>query len=80
VTQLTDCECSDIDECSRDAMLCRGGHCINTVGSFLCQCAEGHELVSDGTTCKGNCSLHDLMMMTAASVSNQLTSWSLSTV
>ena len=48
------CECvTDIDECARDPSLCRGGHCVNVIGSFQCQCAEGHELMPDGDGCKG---------------------------
>jgi len=43
----------DIDECSRDPSLCRGGHCVNTEGSYRCQCAEGHELMPGGDACKG---------------------------
>ena len=44
----------DIDECNDDALLCRGGSCINKEGSFSCSCPDGHELMPDGKACKGN--------------------------
>ena len=50
---ITNVFVADIDECWRDPSLCRGGHCVNTEGSFRCQCAEGHELMPDGDACKG---------------------------
>ena len=44
---------TDIDECARDPSLCRGGHCVNSIGSYICECLDGHELSSDGKACKG---------------------------
>ena len=42
----------DINECDRTPGLCRGGRCINTPGSFHCECPRGHELAEDGKSCK----------------------------
>ncbi|XP_065299649.1 fibrillin-2-like isoform X2 [Dermacentor albipictus] len=33
-------EVDDVDECQ--GMVCRNGHCTNTVGSFVCQCYDGY--------------------------------------
>ena len=44
--------CMDINECNRTPGLCRGGKCINTPGSFYCECPLGHELAEDGKSCK----------------------------
>ena len=44
--------CMDVNECDRDPGLCRGGYCVNTPGSWQCQCPPGHELTSDGAECK----------------------------
>lgn len=37
------CRCDeDVDECDQDE--CRnGGECVNTSGSFYCNCSEGYE-------------------------------------
>lgn len=32
--------------------VCRGGRCINTAGSFHCECGAGMELAPDRLSCK----------------------------
>ena len=44
---------SDIDECERNPLLCRGGECVNNEGSFQCVCPDGHEIALDGSACLG---------------------------
>lgn len=42
----------DVDECEvfGGDQLC--SHiCVNTIGSFLCECHRGYKLASDGRTC-----------------------------
>lgn len=51
--------CPDVDECARDPLLCRGGTCTNTDGSYECQCPPGHALAAEGTACEGECSLQE---------------------
>ena len=38
---------SDVDECEEDASLCENGRCINTAGSFRCDCPSGFNLSSE---------------------------------
>ena len=47
------CLLLDIDECaSEDTNNC-GQTCVNTEGSYFCQCDDGYRLESDGYTCVG---------------------------
>ncbi|XP_014971803.3 epidermal growth factor-like protein 7 isoform X1 [Macaca mulatta] len=41
---------SDVDECSAGGAGCPQ-RCVNTAGSYWCQCWEGHSLSADGTHC-----------------------------
>ena len=43
---------TDIDECNQRGV-CRNGRCINTEGSFRCECNEGFVLTPDGRYCTG---------------------------
>ena len=42
----------DIDECSRGVHHCQH-NCLNTPGSYRCNCRAGFDLLQDGGSCKG---------------------------
>lgn len=46
---------SDEDECQLQSSLCAHGHCVNTVGSFQCNCDEGFHPSPALTECNGEC-------------------------
>ncbi|XP_053611318.1 fibrillin-2-like isoform X2 [Plodia interpunctella] len=43
--------CRDVDECKLDPDLCIGGKCVNTDGSYHCECPHGLTLDSTGNRC-----------------------------
>uniref|UniRef100_A0A8C9VFY4 Fibrillin 2b n=1 Tax=Scleropages formosus TaxID=113540 RepID=A0A8C9VFY4_SCLFO len=43
--------CEDINECEVFPGVCVNGRCVNTQGSFRCECAEGLTLDGSGRTC-----------------------------
>ena len=43
---------ADIDECLDNNGFC-GDICVNTDGSFMCQCSSGRVLSTDNRTCEG---------------------------
>lgn len=44
----------DENECRTKPGICPNGRCINTVGSYRCDCNEGFEVSPSGTECIGN--------------------------
>lgn len=52
---------ADIDECERNPLLCRGGTCVNTEGSFHCDCPLGHELSPSQEECLGEFQLRKII-------------------
>lgn len=44
---------TDINECQELPGLCQGGRCINTFGSFQCECPRGFALNIDNRICEG---------------------------
>ena len=43
---------NDIDECRANIHLCEQT-CVNTLGSFRCDCKQGYRLMQDGRSCEG---------------------------
>lgn len=46
------CLCADVDECVK-AGVCSDGRCVNTEGSFQCDCQIGFTTNPEGTACLG---------------------------
>ena len=47
--------CEDIDECEELGLdACANGHCVNVIGSYVCECADGAVLDNTGRVCIGN--------------------------
>lgn len=45
---------SDENECRTKPGICPNGRCVNTAGSYRCDCNEGFEVSPSGTECIGN--------------------------
>ncbi|KAG2466989.1 FBN2 protein, partial [Polypterus senegalus] len=43
--------CQDENECYTKPGVCENGHCLNTHGSYACDCNEGFKLAATGTNC-----------------------------
>lgn len=48
----------DVNECLESPGICSNGQCINTDGSFRCECPMGYNLDYTGVRCVGKCWLH----------------------
>lgn len=53
---------SDIDECSNGGGPCQNGKCVNTAGSYRCECQDGFNLGLDGRTCLGRRRIYRLII------------------
>ena len=46
-------ECRDVDECRGIPNICAMGTCVNTIGSYRCECGDGRRYNSDRFECTG---------------------------
>ena len=53
---------SDIDECQSNSTNSCQFACVNTLGSYRCECPVGYRLGADGKNCQGNVSLNQLRL------------------
>lgn len=53
LTVLYHCVFSDLNECVENPEICVNGRCINTDGSFRCECPTGYMLDYTRTHCNG---------------------------
>lgn len=44
---------TDLNECRAKPGICKNGRCVNTVGSYRCECNDGFEPSSTATECIG---------------------------
>lgn len=51
---------SDINECRIMPFLCRNGRCRNTIGGFVCECADGYVLAQDSQHCRDIDECHEV--------------------
>ncbi|XP_069063305.1 latent-transforming growth factor beta-binding protein 4 isoform X2 [Pleurodeles waltl] len=49
--RLQNRRCIDINECQNEAVCGSSGRCINTDGSYRCDCKAGYQLSSEGVKC-----------------------------
>lgn len=54
----------DVNECVIHPGICKNGICVNTDGSFRCECAPGYHLDASGTNCVGKWTLWLLLKNT----------------
>lgn len=47
---MTD-DCKDINECALNPNICKSGRCVNTKGSYRCNCYDGFVASRDGKQC-----------------------------
>lgn len=47
------CFSKDENECRTKPGICENGRCVNTIGSYRCECNEGFQSSSSGTECLG---------------------------
>jgi hypothetical protein len=70
--------CKDIDECAAGTHTCgTGGHCINSVGGYSCDCKSGYVPNDDSTKCwrSDACSAVDPCLNGATCVDGDESSW-----